>query len=333
MPVVRKNIVTDQTSRDAYVRGVGLLKAEESQFTTADFNIPGPTAPVHTYDLFVIWHGLTMMTPIPPGGNPLVRNAAHRGPIFLPWHRVMLAVLEANLQRVLATADFALPYWDWAADGDLGSPTGAAIWTPAYMGGQGSPVADGPFVFDPADPSSFTVRIESDLNGMLVQTGRGLNRDFARAFPAGWPTLPTSADVKGALDFTPAGGSPADRYDTLPFNASSEGFRNRVEGFMPRTPTQPVHLHNQVHLWVGGDMTPATSPNDPVFFLNHCNEDRIWEGWMNRYGRLYAPDMTAPAATFKGERIDDPIVSPLGPTGTPRTVLDISAIYTYDVLP
>ncbi|MDX3458636.1 tyrosinase family protein [Streptomyces sp. ME02-8801-2C] len=168
---------------------------------------------------------------------------------------------------------------------------------------------------------------------MLVQTGRGLNRDFARAFPAGWPTLPTSADVKGALDFTQAGGSPADRYDTLPFNASSEGFRNRVGGFMPRTPAQRVHLHNQVHLWVGGDMTPATSPNDPVFFLNDCNEDRIWEGWMNRYGRLYAPDMTAPAATFKSERIDDPIVSPLGPTGTPRTVLDISAIYTYDVLP
>ncbi|MGI5451773.1 tyrosinase family protein [Streptomyces sp. CA-249302] len=333
MAVVRKNFVTDQTSRDDYVRGVGLLKREESQFSTADFNIPGPTVPVHTYDLFVIWHGLTMMTPVPPGGNPLVRNAAHRGPVFLPWHRVMLAVLEANLQRVLGKAGFALPYWDWAADGDLGSPAGATIWTPGYMGGQGTPVADGPFAFDPADPDSFRVRFESDLNGMLVQTERGLNRDFGRAFPAGWPTLPTSAEVKNALAFTPVGGSPADRYDTLPFNASSEGFRNRVEGFVPRTPTQPVHLHNQVHLWVGGDMTPATSPNDPVFFLNHCNEDRIWEGWMNRYGRLYAPDMTAPAATFKGERIDDPIVSPLGPTGTPRSVLDISAIYTYDVLP
>jgi tyrosinase len=333
MPVVRKSIVTDQSSRDDYVHGVGLLKQEASQFTTADFNIAGPTAPVHTYDLFVIWHGLTMMTPIPPGGNPLARNAAHRGPIFLPWHRVMLAVLEANLQRVLGKAGFALPYWDWSADGDLGSPTDAPIWTPAYMGGQGTPVTDGPFVSDPADPTSFTVRIESDLNGMLAQTERGLNRDFARPFPAGWPTLPTSADVKSVLAFTPTGGSPTDRYDTLAFNASSEGFRNRLEGFIPRTPTQPAHLHNQVHLWVGGDMAPASSPNDPVFFLHHCNVDRIWEGWMNRYGRRYAPDATAPAATYQGERIDDPIVSPLGAGGTPRGVMDISAIYAYDVLP
>ncbi|MET9458348.1 hypothetical protein ABZY05_25245 [Streptomyces canus] len=70
-----------------------------------------------------------------------------------------------------------------------------------------------------------------------------------------------------------------------------------------------------------------------VFFLNHCNEDRIWEGWMNRYGRVYAPDMSFPASIYEGERIDDPIVSPLGSGATPRTVMDISAAYTYDVLP
>ena len=23
----------------------------------------------------------------------------------------------------------------------------------------------------------------------------------------------------------------------------------------------------------------SSSPNDPVFFLNHCNVDRIWAGW------------------------------------------------------
>jgi tyrosinase len=53
---------------------------------------------------------------------------------------------------------------------------------------------------------------------------------------------------------------------------------------------------------------------------------------MKRYGRFYAPDMTAPAAIYKGERIDDPIVSLLRPGGTPRTVLDLSAIYAYNVL-
>ncbi|MFJ2580473.1 tyrosinase family protein [Kitasatospora aureofaciens] len=336
MPVVRRNILTDAVARDDYVRGVGLLKQENSPYTTTQLGIPGPAAPVRTYDLFVVWHGRTMMTPIPPGGNPQVRNAAHRGPIFLPWHRVMLGFLEQNLQRVLNKPGFALPYWDWSADGDLGSPTNAQIFTPAYLGGDGDPVSDGPFAFHAADPATFTVRIEAAGPGgmTLRQTSRGLRRAFAQPPPFGWLTLPTGAEVKDALAFTPpAGGNPVDRYDTLAFDASSEGFRDRLEGWIPKDPARPVHLHNQVHVWIGGDMGPSTSPNDPVFYLHHCNVDRIWEGWLNRYGRIYAPDMTAPAGTYKGERIDDPIASPLGASATPRSVLDVSAIYTYDVLP
>jgi tyrosinase len=53
----------------------------------------------------------------PPGQGD--RNAAHRGPVFLPWHRFMLILLELQLQRVLSDPDFGLPYWDWAADGEL----------------------------------------------------------------------------------------------------------------------------------------------------------------------------------------------------------------------
>ncbi|MFJ9694352.1 tyrosinase family protein [Kitasatospora sp. NPDC101183] len=334
--VTRRNILSDTTARDDYVRGVGLLKQENSGTTTKQFGVPGPTAPVSTYDLFVVWHGRTMNTPVPPGGDPQTRNAAHRGPIFLPWHRVMLGFLEQNLQRVLAKPDFALPYWDWSADGDAGSPVTATVFTAAYLGGDGSPVADGPFAFDQADPKTFTVRIEaSGPSGMgFRQVHRGLSRSLAQAAPFGWPTLPTGADVKDALDYAPpAGSSPADRYDTPDFDVSSEGFRDRLEGWVPKDPAQPVHLHNQVHLWVGGDMGPSTSPNDPVFFLHHCNVDRIWQSWLARYGPLYAPDTTAPAATLQGERIDDPIVSPLGASATPRSVLDVSALYSYDVLP
>ena len=35
-------------------------------------------------------------------------------------------------------------------------------------------------------------------------------------------------------------------------------------------------------------------PNDPVFYLNHCNVDRIWEGWMQKHRawtQLYAKDV------------------------------------------
>ncbi|MBT2418483.1 tyrosinase family protein [Streptomyces sp. ISL-22] len=331
MAVVRKNILTDATARDDYVRGVGLLKREPSGHTTAELGIPGPTNPVSTYDLFVVWHIRAMMKPVPPTGDHRVRNAAHRGPIFLPWHRVMLAALEANLQRALQKPQFALPYWDWAADGELGAPAGAKIWKDTYMGGQGAPVADGPFRYDPADPDTFTIRLRSDSNGKILQAERGLRRIFGQGPPIGSPTMPTSTEQKEALAFDPGTADPVDRYDSSPFHVSSEGFRSRLEGFAPRN--NKPHLHNQVHMWVGGDMGPAHSPNDPVFFLHHCNVDRIWEGWMDRYGRLYAPDMSFPAAVYEGHRIDDPIVSPLGPSATPRKVMDMSTFYVYDVKP
>ena len=80
-------------------------------------------------------------------------------------------------------------------------------------------------------------------------------------------------------------------------------------------------------------MSPSTSPNDPVFYLNHCNVDRIWEAWLTRHGRTYLPDMSA-GPDLKGHRINDPIASPLsGTTATPGSVLDVAANYAYDALP
>ncbi|MFI5531213.1 tyrosinase family protein [Kitasatospora sp. NPDC051853] len=322
MAAVRRNVVTDTAARDAYVRGVKLLKAEQTTATTADFGIPGTPAPVRTYDLFVIWHHLAMNQPVPPGGDSSVRNRAHRGPVFLPWHRVMLGVLEANLQRVLQEPEFGLPYWDWSADGDLAAPQSATLWKPEWLGGQGRPVADGPFAFRPGTPGTFRIRIEATLDNNLRQVNRGLRRAFGR--PNASPTLPGTDDVDLAYD-TVADPALA-TYDFSPWNTTSRGFRNRLEGF------RGTGLHNQVHLWVGGDMLPASSPNDPVFYLHHCNVDRLWEGWMNRHGRTYLPTMAAPAS-LTGHRIDDEIVSPLGPAATPRSVLDPGTLYSYDTLP
>ena len=149
MSVIRKNILTDTAARNAFIQGVMLLKQENSGSTTATFGIPGPSRPVSTYDLFVVWHHQAMNQDTPPG-NTVGRNAAHGGPIFPPWHRVMLLLLEANLQRVLGDATFGLPYWDWAADGDLptASQPGATIWGTSYLGGSGNPVTTGPFAYN-----------------------------------------------------------------------------------------------------------------------------------------------------------------------------------------
>ena len=77
-------------------------------------------------------------------------------------------------------------------------------------------------------------------------------------------------------------------------------FRSRFEGWNiicsaakctgPRTTTTKEsigtssHVHNVVHLWVGGHMAVVPSAiNDPVFNLHHCNVDRVFESYLQRY--------------------------------------------------
>jgi tyrosinase len=85
MAVIRRNILTNPEVRDAYVRGVLLLKQQETSFLTSAYNIPGTAVPVRTYDLFVIWHHKTMRTPVPPDGDsgtrtlPTVARSSYRG--------------------------------------------------------------------------------------------------------------------------------------------------------------------------------------------------------------------------------------------------------------
>lgn len=210
MSWIRQNAVKNPDALAKYIKAVNLLKREPSGKSTADFGIPGPNNPVSSYDVFVIWHIQVSNAAIPVGGDPMVRNWAHRGPVFLPWHRMMLLYLEGQCQRLLGSKDkpdrtFGLPYWDWSADGDNGSSPNAPIWQPTRMGGQGLPVSDGPFAYRPGDPNSFTVRIESTWDGKPSQANGGQGRGLMRQFGSGWEVLPTGTDVKNALAFGPPG--------------------------------------------------------------------------------------------------------------------------------
>ena len=300
MPI-RRNVVTNAVARQKYIQGVIALKAQFTGVTTTSLGIPGPSRPVSTWDRFVVWHHAAM-------------NVAHRGPLFLPWHRMMLRTLEQLLIQVLGDPNFGLPYWDWAADGQL-TPTqqlSAALWANTAMGSASS--APGPFTL-----AAFPIRLAANSAGQLSQVNRALQRARGVGIGGGPVTLPTKAMTAASVTATP--------YDVAPWNTSSlSGFRVRAEGWRP-----PNQMHNQVHIWMGGDMLPSSSPNDPVFYLNHCNIDRVWERWMQVNGRLYRPLQNTPGAPV-GQRINDPMFSPFGPPMTPAQVLNLSAIYTYDSL-
>lgn len=64
--------------------------------------------------------------------------------------------------------------------------------------------------------------------------------------------------------------------------------------FCGRSPEGPgmvdAYAHNHIHQLVGGLMkNPATATADPMFWLHHCNIDRVWATWQSTRDRSVYP--------------------------------------------
>jgi tyrosinase len=89
-------------------------------------------------------------------------------------------------------------------------------------------------------------------------------------------------------DFTdPATGNPlyqqrtgTNVYNALsltPFGSTVYNFqRGKTNAYEPLFESKP---HDQVHNLIGGIMASMQSPTDPIFYLHHCNVDRLWHAW------------------------------------------------------
>lgn len=250
------------------------------------------------YDQFVAQHRAAFLA----GAN----DPAHGGPAFLPWHREYLRRFERALEQL--DPNVSLPYWDWTVDRTLT----ASLWDSDFMGGNGAGadqrVMDGPFAFSTGE-WTLNVRDPGDTTSFLT-----------RAFGA-MGALPTQQAVSDAKEVIP--------YDAAPWNANSSmntSFRNRLEGV----------IHNPGHMWVGGSMMAMSSPNDPVFWLHHCNIDRLWAEWQTEHPEQGYLPPSGTSGVVAGHALDDPMppwdneASP----PTPRSVLNHHALdYTYDSEP
>lgn len=225
-----------------------------------------------------------------------IMNAIHRCPAFLPWHRRFIFDLELELQRVSGNPNLGIPYWNWPSGG-----ANASMWDDDLLGGNGD--AGGVVRTGPFRSGQWTV-----INSSGVPAGP-LMREFGQN---GLPTLPSQAEIDQVMAVTP--------YDTSPWNMNSNpSFRNQLEGWIG------PNLHNRGHVWVGGSMLPMTSPNDPVFFMNHCMVDKIWHEWQIRFpNQGYLPANGGPF----GQNLTDPMNNtPSGQVGSrPIDVLDSAAL-------
>lgn len=245
------------------------------------------------YDRYVEIHRKAMMVQRP--------DPAHGGPAFLPWHREYLRRFELELQKV--DSRVTIPYWNWLRDRSPNS----APFTADFMGGNGrrrdGRVMDGPFAFSTG---------EWDLNvRVFPRRPRFLTRSIMPDL-----RLPNRRQIVRALRRTP--------YDVRPWNFGSDprkSFRADLEG-----------RHNAVHVWVGGEMVTATSPNDPIFFMHHAMIDRLWAIWQKRHpDERYRPFRGGP----KGHNLKDPMWPWRRESDppTPRSVLDHHSLgyrYAYE---
>ena len=65
--------------------------------------------------------------------------------------------------------------------------------------------------------------------------------------------------------------------DLSPFASTVYNFqRGKTNAFETKFESAP---HNPVHNIIGGVMADMQSPTDPIFYLHHCNVDRLWHAW------------------------------------------------------
>ncbi|MFF9812080.1 tyrosinase family protein [Streptomyces sp. NPDC014006] len=287
MPYVRKNVST-------------LTASERRRFVNALLELKRRGE----YDEFVRMH---IEFYAPDGGNGL--RTAHMAPSFLPWHRRFLLELERALRRV--DSSVTVPYWDWTRNR---SKT-AVPWTADLLGGTGRKpdhqVMTGPFAYS---AGHWTIK-ENTTNANF------LTRDLGRS--AAPIELPTSGDVKGALD------DPV--YDVWPWDSTvTKGFRNKLEGWGAGRGSASWRNHNRVHRWVGGAMVGSASVNDPVFWLHHAFVDLLWDRWQRAHrAHRYLP-ADPPGAADKQHRRVVARHEQLPPwKETPDQLEDLSRIYRY----
>jgi tyrosinase len=291
-PLVRRNVMSlSRREKRRLVHAIHLLKRTRSPIDRS----------LNYYDQLVRFHQLSVLR----SRLELGYSVAHQTPAFLPWHRKLVLMFEAAIRQVTHDPHFTLPYWDWTDDSSLD-----VVFSDDLMGPQeGDPddnyaVNSGPFRREKFPLNLTASSIGSDdfaAQCPFPFLTRGDKSDFS---------LPTSDDVAALLE--------VNIYDSSPYDVTADidqSFRNYLLG-IPDPSADPtslqgmVRLHSSPHVWLGGtwDATVYSgtfasstttfvgtmsaldcSPNDPTFWLHHCNVDRIWAIWETMYGSTFEP--------------------------------------------
>lgn len=197
-------------------------------------------------------------------------NNEHGDSMFLPWHRLYLLDLERLLQQVNPAV--TLPYWRF----DQPAPN---LFSEDFIGATESIPSNSPFTPGVSDKRA-TFSSTNPLSQWKIGEVNGISRAAffdtqskpASGLPAG-PNRPAFQLIN--------------QLQTLALGGSNGTFGAKRTQFsaMEGTP------HGAAHVSFNGPINfVPEAPKDPLFFLLHCNVDRLWGLWQFTFKRDVAND-------------------------------------------
>ena len=235
---------------------------------------------------------------------------------FPTWHRPYLALYEQLLasffpkivqsyqdsnpdvgaRLAAASQTWRLPYWDWGFNSNIPdewSSTTVTIYSP-----EGSTVSVANplnhYTFHPIDPSFENYRRPNyaGWNTTLRQPNSSTNPNAASQPYVANRRLASNDFKQWILDLFPS-----QLFEPDPWGQFSNHTWNQIHPGQG-TLTSIEGIHDTIHVDVGGSghmADPAVAAFDPIFWLHHCQIDRLLALWQAVYPSTYVspgPDMT-----------------------------------------
>ena len=255
------------------------------------------------------WANLTAnpsvpITPMP--SSAIVINywnqCQHQSWYFLPWHRGYLFAVEEHLRSIVIQKggpdSWSLPYWNYLGSGSQFRLPPAFAQTHMPDGTENSLYIEARN--GPNNDKNVYVDL-SDVDESCLQNNRFSGRNGVTPYPGfGGPRT----------SFNWGGTYPSGNLEANP--------------------------HNDVHVDVGGAnglmTSPITAALDPIFYIHHCNIDRIWAHWNANGHTNPTENAYTNGPKYNGDR---PFICPRPSNDrweyTPADVDDTQQLdYTYD---
>jgi tyrosinase len=205
---------------------------------------------------------------------------------FLPWHRGYLANFESICRQLSGDPTFSVPFWDWTdkpevpADffQDVLDPTntGFADNGPALRDNFGSAIDAFYAGLSSSQSAQLALRGMSDADVLWRQVLNAMPaRSDSRGLTAQNPNMPFSSQREVALNNVLLALKPQS-FGTFGSREAPNHHQEIGKDSLERGP------HDNVHGGVNGLMGAFMSPVDPLFWLHHCNLDRLWTLWATK---------------------------------------------------